>query len=168
MSLESASDRWLYAAKVDSWPKLLAPFALGQAIGLGAGGGLSLAGLSFGLAFTIFDLLFVVFLNDWSDREVDALKRKMFPRGCSPKTIPDGILPAYALLFAGLGAGALALVVAAIGGVVLDRPRFLPLAAASLAVFAAYSLPPLRLNYRGGGELLEMVGVGAVLPYLAA
>ena len=33
-----------------------------------------------------------------------------------------------------------------------------------MLVFVAYTLPPVRLNYRGGGELLEMLGVGAALP----
>jgi 1,4-dihydroxy-2-naphthoate octaprenyltransferase/chlorophyll synthase len=31
-------------------------------------------------------------------------------------------------------------------------------------IFVAYTLPPVRMNYRGGGELLEMLGVGAALP----
>lgn len=157
--------RWHYAAKPASWPKLLVPAALGQALGFAAGGR-SLGGLAFGLTFAVLDLIFVVFLNDWGDRHVDALKRRMFPRGCSPKTIPDGILPGPRLLGAGLAAGAAAIGLAVAAAAILDRPA-LPFAAAGcLALFAAYSLPPLRLNYRGGGELLEMVGVGVALPLL--
>lgn len=170
--MRSLRERWVYAAKPDSWQKLLVPFALGQALGLGpaldAGRGFSVAGLCSGLAFTVLDLLFIVFLNDWGDREVDAIKRRMFPDGCSPKTIPDGILPASHLLLAGLAAGALALVVAALTEALLDRPGLTVASALALGLFVAYTLPPLRLNYRGGGELLEMLGVGVALPWLNA
>lgn len=143
------------------------PFALGQAIGLGAGHGISWAALAAGLAFTVLDLLFVVFLNDYGDREVDAIKRRMFPDG-SPKTIPDGVLAARQLLFAGLAAGAAALGVAIAAGVWLDRPLLGPVAALALGLFVAYTLPPIRANYRGGGELLEMLGVGVLLPWMQA
>lgn len=156
-------DKWLYAAKPGSWPKLLVPALLGQALGVAAGGR-SLLALGVGAAFVVCDLLFIVFLNDWADRDVDRIKRAMFPQGCSPKTIPDGILPAYQLLGAGLVAGFAALLVAAAGTVLLGRWLLVPFALACLAVFGAYSLPPLRLNYRGGGELLEMLGVGLALP----
>ncbi|MCY1073604.1 prenyltransferase [Archangium lansingense] len=160
--------RWWYALKPASWPKVLVPALFGQAVGAAAAGHLSLGALVFGVLWMVADVSFVVLLNDWGDREVDALKRRMFPQGCSPKTIPDGILPAGALLAAGLGAGAVALLLAWGAGVVLGRPLLLPLAASGLLVFAVYTLPPLRLNYRGGGELLEMVGVGGVLPTLHA
>jgi len=33
-----------------------------------------------------------------------------------------------------------------------------------MLIFVAYTLPPVRLNYRGGGELLETLGVGIALP----
>ncbi len=159
----SAWKRWRHAAKPASWPKLVVPSLLGQALGVAAGGR-SFGALAFGLGFTVLDLGFVVFLNDWGDREVDALKRRMFPRECSPKTIPDAILPARQLLAVGLAAGVAAVGVALAAASALDRP-WLPVAALGcLALFAAYSLPPLRLNYRGGGELLEMVGVGIALP----
>jgi 1,4-dihydroxy-2-naphthoate octaprenyltransferase/chlorophyll synthase len=168
----STSARWRYAAKPDSWAKLLVPFVLGQAMGLGPAlespRGVSFHAVGLGLAFTVLDLLFIVFLNDWGDREVDALKRRMFPEGCSPKTIPDGILSARALLLAGLACGALALAIAALASVLLDRPLLLPAATVALALFVAYTLPPLRLNYRGGGELCEMLGVGVLLPWLNA
>ncbi|MDC0715131.1 prenyltransferase [Stigmatella sp. ncwal1] len=162
------TQRWVYALKPASWPKVFVPAVLGQAVGAASAGRLSAGALAFGLLWMLADVAFIVLLNDWGDREVDALKRRMFPKGCSPKTIPDGILPARALLVAGLGAGVLALLVAGVAGVLLARPALLPLAALGLFVFAAYTLPPLRLNYRGGGEVLEMVGVGGVLPALHA
>ncbi|WP_437485273.1 prenyltransferase [Sorangium sp. So ce1014] len=170
MRVESMSPgaRWWYALKPASWPKVLVPAVCGQAVGAAVAGRVSAGALAFGALWMIADVAFVVLLNDWGDREVDALKRRMFPDGCSPKTIPDGILPARALLLAGLGAGAAALIVAVGAGIALDRPLLLPLAAVGLLVFAAYTLPPLRLNYRGGGELLEMIGVGGVLPLLHA
>jgi len=164
----SPAARWWYALKPASWPKVLVPALLGQAVGAATAGYLSLGALAFGVLWMMADVSFIVLLNDWGDRGVDALKRRMFPQGCSPKTIPDGILPAGALLAAGLGAGGVALLLAWGAGLALGRPWLLPLAASGLLVFAAYTLPPLRLNYRGGGELLEVVGVGGVLPTLHA
>ncbi|MFP2925559.1 UbiA family prenyltransferase [Pyxidicoccus sp. 3LG] len=162
------AERWWYALKPASWPKVFVPAVLGQAVGAAHAGGPSTRALAFGALWMVADVAFIVLLNDWGDRTVDALKRRMFPRAGSPKTIPDGILPARALLLAGLGAGVVALLVAAVAGAVLERPLLLPLAALALFVFVTYTLPPLRLNYRGGGELLEMVGVGGVLPALHA
>src|SRR5690606_32965293 len=121
--------------------------------------------------FTLSDLAFIVFLNDWGDQDVDRIKRQMFPHGCSPKTIPDGILSSRSLLSAGLSAGAAGLCIALVGEwgfakLGAPRPGLSWLAVACLSLFVAYSLPPLRLNYRGGGEALEMLGVGVALPYL--
>jgi 1,4-dihydroxy-2-naphthoate octaprenyltransferase/chlorophyll synthase len=160
--------RWRYALKPASWPKVFVPALFGQAVGAATTGHVSWGALAFGGLWMLADVAFVVLLNDWGDREVDALKRRMFPQGGSPKTIADGILPGRALLVAGLGAGAVALGGAWGAGVALERPLLLPLAALGLLVFVAYTLPPLRLNYRGGGELLELVGVGGVLPALHA
>ena len=160
--------RWTYAAKPASWPKLLVPFLLGQGIGAAAAEGFSLLGFAFGLGFTVLDTLYVVFLNDWSDELVDAIKRRRFPHGCSPKTIPDGILPARALLRAGLACGVLAFGSAVAVSVLKGSWVAAGLGGLGLLVFAAYSLPPLRLNYRGGGELLEFVGVGVLLPWFSA
>lgn len=159
--------RWRFALKPASWPKLLVPFALGQAIGIDATGRLSWLGLGLALAFTAADAVFVVTLNDFGDREVDAIKRRMFPK-TSPKTLPDGVLSPLALLLAGVAAGLVALAIGGLSALVLDRPLAPVAALVALALFVAYTLPPLRLNYRGGGELLEAIGVGLVLPWLSA
>jgi 1,4-dihydroxy-2-naphthoate octaprenyltransferase/chlorophyll synthase len=61
--------------------------------------------------------------------------------------------------------------VVGVGGfVTLGSGRLAPaaLSAAAVACFAAYSLPPVRLNSRGGGELLEALGVGVLLPLAIA
>ena len=159
--------RWAFAIKPASWPKLLVPMALGQAIGIDATGRLSVAGLVVGALFTVLDLVFVVLLNDWGDQEVDRIKRSMFP-GSSKKTIPDGVLPAPLLLLVGLLAGVGAALVALAGEIALGRPWLTIAALGSLGLFVAYTLPPLRLNYRGGGELLEALGVGVALPWINA
>ena len=101
----SSGARWFYALKPASWPKLVVPALFGQLIGAASAGELSLPALAWGLAFTAFGLAFIVLLNDWGDRRVDALKREMFPDGCSPKTIPDGILGTRSVGLAGLACG---------------------------------------------------------------
>ena len=161
-------ERWAYALKPASWPKLGSPFLLGQALGYATTGRFDGGGFFVGGAFTFAYVIYIVLLNDWGDREVDALKRRMFPTGCSPKTIPDGILPASAVLGGGLGAGAFGLAVATLGGMWLDRPALGVFGFAALLIFHAYTFGPLRLNYRGGGELLEMAGIGVAVPWLNA
>jgi len=157
--------RWIYAAKLESWPKLLVPMLLGQALGVAAATRLDPRAMALGLGFTICELLFIVFLNDWSDRRVDRIKRQMFPDDCSPKTIPDELLPASALLWAGILAGLAALGIAAYAQVALGRESIAWAGLGLLTIFLAYSFPPLRLNYRGGGEGLEALGVGIALPW---
>jgi 1,4-dihydroxy-2-naphthoate octaprenyltransferase/chlorophyll synthase len=157
--------RWIYAAKPDSWPKLLVPTLLGQALGVAAAGRLDFVALALGFGFTLCQLLYVVFLNDWGDQRVDRIKRQMFPDDCSAKTIPDEVLPARALLGAGIVAGLAGLGVAAYVEFALGRGGALWSAAALMAVFLAYTFPPLKLNYRGGGEWLEGLGVGVALPW---
>jgi 1,4-dihydroxy-2-naphthoate octaprenyltransferase/chlorophyll synthase len=156
--------RWLFALKPAAWPKLLAPAALGVCLARASGvtpgpGALALAGLWTALMATA-----ILTLNDWADEDVDRLKRTLLGARCSPKTIPDGVLPARALLAAGVAAGLGLLALGAAVGALERRVAPAALSALALAVFAAYSLPPLRLNARGGGEALEALGVGAVLP----
>lgn len=161
---ESKVDRWLYALKPGSWPKLLVPALFGQLLGASAAHELNLAALGWGFGFTVFGLAFIVLLNDWGDRDVDAIKRAMFRDGGSPKTIPDGILRSRSVGIAGLACGVATVLIAAGAEVALGRSLALELGVACMLVFVAYTLPPIRLNYRGGGELLEMLGVGAALP----
>lgn len=161
---ESRFERWAYALKPASWPKLLVPAFFGQVLGAHETGALQAQALGWGFAFTFFGLGFIVLLNDWGDREVDAIKREMFPDGCSPKTIPDRLIDARSIAIAGVVFGAATLLVSAGAELYLSRPLAFEAGLACMLLFVAYTLPPIRLNYRGGGEILEMVGVGLALP----
>jgi 1,4-dihydroxy-2-naphthoate octaprenyltransferase/chlorophyll synthase len=161
----SQRDRWLYALKPASWPKLLVPAGLGQAIGVAVSGGVNPGGLVAGIVFTVFVLVAVVLLNDYGDQEVDALKRRLFPEACSPKTIPDDILEARSVLWAGVGATLTAVGVAWAAQVLLGRPGLTIGAVVCMLLLWAYTFGPIKLNYRGGGEVLEMLGVGFALPW---
>ncbi len=157
--------RWMYALKPGSWPKLLVPALLGQILGITlVEGGPSWTALALGAAFTVADLTFIVLMNDWGDQAVDRVKRELFPDGCSPKTIPDGILSARAVLMVGIAAGLMTLSISALGELYLPRPGLFGFGLVCVGMFVAYSLPPFALNYRGGGELLELLGVGVALP----
>ncbi len=160
----SRTGRWFYALKPASWPKLVVPALFGQLLGASGNGALDLAAFGWGVLFTGFGLAFIVLLNDWGDREVDAIKRRMFPDACSPKTIPDGILSGRSVATAGAVCGAVTLALAAGAESSLGRPFAFETGLGCMLLFVAYTLPPARLNYRGGGELLEMLGVGVALP----
>lgn len=173
MSALTLRQRWQYSLKLASWPKLFVPMLLGGALGVHAEarhGTLEPARatvIALALALlALCNVATIVWLNDYADQRVDALKRTLLPQAGSPKTIFDGLLSARALLIAGVAAASLTVALAA--WLTWWTSRTLPLAGATLglAVFAAYSLPPLRLNYRGGGELLEGFGVGVLYPLI--
>ncbi len=167
-ALRPLPQRWLYALKLASWPKLLVPALLGQVLGAVAVDRVCWGGLALGLAFTLCQLIFIVLLNDWGDVEVDTLKRRMFPSGGSPKTIPDGVLHAQSLWLAGVGAAVMAIAVGLCGELALGRSGLMLGAVVCVTLFWSYSFPPLRMNYRGGGEFLEMAGVGLAIPWFNA
>lgn len=167
-AFRSLPRRLLYAVKPASWPKLLVPALTGQALAALTAGQWSWSGAAVGLAFTLALLVHVVLLNDWFDARVDAIKRQMFPDSGSPKTIPDGILHAQTVLLAGLGAGLCAASLALCGEVLVDRPGLTLAGLLCIGLLIAYSAPPIRVNDRGAGELLEAAGVGVLLPWFNA
>src|SRR5690606_5896012 len=91
-----------------------------------------------------------------------------FPDSCSPKTIPDSILGERTVLALGLVSLAACVGVSLAAERVLERPGFSLLGLLGIGIFLAYSFPPFRLNYRGGGERLEAFGVGYFLPAIEA
>jgi 1,4-dihydroxy-2-naphthoate polyprenyltransferase len=155
---------WLQASRPAAAVNLLLPLALGQALAYQTTGLFSsdfcLLLLLYGLAMQ----LYIVFLNDWADQRADALNTTPTPFSGGSRVLVEKRLPPHHLLYAGLGTGLSIIILGLLCAFFLNRPLALALFISGLALLWAYSLPPLRLNYRGGGELLQALGVGFVLP----
>lgn len=164
--------KWLYAFKFSSWHRAIMPLMLGVGLGIDALGKVNVGPVLVGLLFCMAGAIFVNLVNDLYDAKVDALKRQMFPAHTKPKTIPDGILLREHVFNGALLAGLAALGISVIGAILFGLGQLPVYAMMCGAVFIAYTLPPIKLNYRGGGELLEMAGLGLALPlfgsYLAS
>jgi len=106
----------------------------------------------------------IVLLNDYADREADAAHQQRFPELIDPRVLVEGLLAPGQVLGAGLLAALGALAAGAALVVLYERFFALYLVGIGLVVLWAYSFAPLRINYRGGGEILETIGVGALLP----
>ncbi|WP_437780677.1 prenyltransferase [Sorangium sp. So ce1097] len=162
---------WLRASRLASQPTIALPLLLGQLLGARAAGRpLDLATLAAVHLFGFLDQLFIVHANDVADQETDRRNRTATPFSGGSRVLVDGRLSPRALGAAALVCAAALVAVSAGLAVARSAPLLVPLALAALLLLWAYSYPPLRLSYRGGGELLQMVGVGAVLPlygYLA-
>ena len=157
---------WTKASRLPSQSYIFLPLLLGQALSSCAGGTLDWGIFVLVQLFGLFDQLYIVYANDFADVQTDRLNRTYTPFSGGSRVLVDGDLTRRQL---GVAAWAMALLSIACGvalGLVWGRWLVLPLILVGLALLWAYSYPPLRLSYRGGGEVLQMLGVGIVLPLI--
>ncbi len=154
---------WLRAARPLAHVNIAPPLMLGQAAAWALGLGFEAWMAALAMGFGVLDHLFIVFTNDVADRRADALNESPTLFSGGSRVLQQGAIRPRTLTTAALLA-ALSLLILSIVGALAGRP-WLPLfALAAIALLAAYSVPPLRLSYRGYGELLQGLGVGLVLP----
>jgi 1,4-dihydroxy-2-naphthoate octaprenyltransferase len=151
---------WFKAARPLAQANIAGPLLLGQGFAFAKLGAFSWSVLGLVAAFGVADHLFIVFANDYADREHDTDQRTLFSGGSG--VLQNGDISARSLRRAAILMGVMLLV---LGSLFVTRsPWPLVLAIAALVLLWAYSYPPLRLSYRGGGEWLQGLGVGGVLP----
>lgn len=157
---------WLQASRPPAIVNLIFPLLLGQALAHEQTGRWSwpvFAALAF---YAWFDQLYIVFWNDYADAGADRHNRDFNLFSGGSRVLPEGRLSSRDLLRAGWTALGLVLVIGIYLTLAFQRTLALPLMVAGLALLWAYSMPPLRLNYRGGGELLQSTGCALLLPLL--
>lgn len=157
---------WIRATRPLAHGNIAPPILLGQALAFAVTDrfSLPLAGLAFG--FGVLDHLAIVLANDYADREADAKNPSPTWLSGGSRVLVDGLLEPAALRRGAWIAGAALLAWSGLLGAWMERPALVGFALAALALLHAYSFAPLRLSYRGFGELLQGLGVGLVLPWM--
>lgn len=155
---------WIQAARPLAHINIVVPLLLGHAAAWHDTGQMSWPWFAAALAWGVLDHLFVIFSNDFSDHEADSGRRTLLSGGSG--VIPEGKLRPHQVQRAAQLA-AIALLLYSCGLMLLGRTWTPFYALAALLLMWLYSFMPVRLSYRGGGELLQGIGVGIGLPSLA-
>jgi 1,4-dihydroxy-2-naphthoate octaprenyltransferase len=143
------------------------PLVYGQALAYATRGAFSWRWAAVIAAYGVLNHLFIVFANDYADRDTDALQTEPTPFSGGSRVLPEGKLTAPDLLHAAWIAWTLMVVLAAGSAWLGHRWWAVPLVGAASVLLHAYSFRPLRLSYRGFGEWLQGLGLGIVLPAMA-
>lgn len=157
---------WLKALRPLAQVNLVVPLWLGQALAFALTGEFSLA--TFYAAHVLAALLLpvIVFFNDYADRDTDADNHTYNEFSGGSRVLPEGRLQPDELRAAGWVA------LAGLAGFSIylafgtSRPWAPAFVVAAALLVWAYNFAPLRLAYRGGGELVQGLGTGVVLPAL--
>jgi 1,4-dihydroxy-2-naphthoate octaprenyltransferase len=154
---------WVQASRPLAQVNLALPVLLGQAAAWHQGRLFELRWLAAALLWTVLDHLLIVFGNDWADRDADGTERSLLSGGSG--VLVQGKIRPGQLRAAMWTMVALLLAYASVLSF-HERPWTAAYTLAAISLLWAYSFEPLRLSYRGGGELLQGVGLGMGLPSL--
>ncbi len=154
---------WIQAARPLAHVNIGVPLVLGQVAAWHVTGNFYWPWFAAALLWGVLDHLFVIFSNDVADHEADSGRRTLLSGGSG--VIPEGKLTPRQVARA---AGAAAVMLLLYSGVLsLAGRSWTPLyGLAALLLMWLYSFAPVRLSYRGGGEILQGIGVGIGLPSL--
>jgi 1,4-dihydroxy-2-naphthoate octaprenyltransferase/chlorophyll synthase len=155
---------WWTAVRPAAAIKVILPTLVGLAVGFGQDQVVRPASIGLALLFAWLDQIVIILLNDYADAPADSRHTERYPALIDKRAVPHAWLKRRSLLLAGLVSAALLVGVTFVLALSFDRPHAPWLGLAALFLLFAYSFWPIRLNYRGMGELLEIAGVGGVLP----
>jgi len=156
---------WLQAARLPSQSYIALPLVLGQVLAFQVTGEWDWQIFVLVQLFGVFDQLYIVFANDYADQETDKTNTTSTIFSGGSRVLVSGAISANQLLRAALLMVLLAVcTLTALSA--LSNTLILPIGLFGMALLWAYSFGPIRLSYRGGGEFLQMLGVGLILPLI--
>ncbi|HEX7668296.1 MAG TPA: prenyltransferase [Polyangiaceae bacterium] len=155
---------WVQASRPLAQIAIAVPLIYGQALAYAVHGTFRWRLFLLVQLFGVFDCLMVVFGNDAVDWRADVRNTTFNRFSGGSRVVPLGLLTPFALaqasLLSLLGLGATSVFFVFREG----HAWMVVLAAISAHIFWVYGFPPFRLSYRGGGEVLQGLGMGLVLP----
>lgn len=155
---------WVQASRPRAQIAILVPLIYGQALAFSVHGAFRLKFFLLVHLFGFFDCLLIVFGNDAVDWEGDVRNTTWNRFSGGSRVVPMGLVTPFALAQASLMS---LLAMGAVSGYLALREGhawMVVLAAISAHLFWIHGFPPFRLGHRGGGEVLQGIGAGLVLP----
>ncbi len=159
---------YLQAARPLAHVNLALPLAVGEAWAVGSGAPFQLHAALWMHGIALVFQAALLYTNDVGDRNADALHGSPTPFSGGSRVLQQGTLSVQALARAAMVANAVVLVLASVAGTQLHTPLPTLLWGAALVLSWIYSVRPLQLAHRGGGEWVQVLGVGVVLPLIGA
>ena len=155
---------WVQASRPLSQISVALPLAYGQALAFSTYGAFEWKLFAVVHLFGLLDQLFVVYTNDVADYASDLHNTTYSRYSGGSRVIAEGKLGPLDLARAATVA---LLGLAAVSAYLVfheHRAFMVVIAAITAHLTWMYGFPPFRLSYRGGGELIQGVGLGVVLP----
>ncbi len=155
---------WVAASRLPAQIFIFPALLFGQAVHFSLTGAFNLTTFILLTIYGVAMHFFIVYINDVADYETDRDNTTFLPFSGGSRVLVDGKLTKRQLLIAGL---VMAGIVLYIGGLLGQQNRDVTIpiwVVFGLFLMHAYSFPPIKLSYRGFGEILQMLGVGVVLP----
>lgn len=157
---------WIKASRLPAQMFIFPSILLGQMLFVSQGGSLStprfLALFVFGLAIHFF----IVYANDYADYETDQLNQTFTPFTGGSRVLIEGLLTRSDLLKGSIIMMVFSMLITTYFAWLIGSITPILLGVGGLFLLHAYSFGPIKLSYRGFGEVLQMLGVGVVLPLL--
>ena len=158
---------WLKASRFPSQLYLLLSIFWGQAYCFYLTGEFSLLMFLLLLLYGISNQLFIVFGNDVADYESDRINKHYTSFSGGSRVLVLGLLSTDQLSKACKIWGMVCVLLGVMFSFLISSVKPVILVFTGLGLLWAYSYPPLRMSYRGGGEVLQGAGLGFILPLLA-
>lgn len=157
---------WFQAARPLAQANIAIPLLVGEALAWAQTGRVHLEMLIAIHVMGVVDQLAIVFANDVADEEGDRKNDTYTPFSGGSRVLPEGKLTLDALRRAAWTMVAILLATSVGAGLLWSRPWLGGLWGAGLVLLWSYSFSPLRLSYRGWGELAQGLGLGVLLPLI--
>ena len=157
---------WIQASRLSSQSYIFLPILLGQAYWVFMGNRIDWFAFVLIQLFGLFNQLYIVYSNDYADYDDD--KKNSMPTMFSggSRVLVNNLLHPKDLKTAGLIMAFLCLACGLVFTLLYKYFYMIPLVIFALLLLWLYSFKPVRLSYRGGGEILQALGTALVLPLL--
>lgn len=156
---------WIKASRLQSQSYIFLSVLFGQAWFVYQGNELNWPIFIVMSFFCLFDQLFIVYANDFADYETDCKNNTFNIFSGGSRVLADKDLVPAQLKKASLLMTSLCLACGFFLTVLYQRSLAIPLVVSALMLLWIYSYKPFKLSYLGGGEFLQMAGVGIILPF---